>query len=167
MWFFNWGLKKAEQRGKIPSLSLLPPQLMQPRIPLAFRAASTQYCLMSSFLSTRTPKSFSLELFSRSSSPSLYTYLGLPPTQVQHHALLALFNLRGSRGPTFWACPSSSGWLPFLLLHQLHHSAWCHQQTCRGCAHSFPILWTSYILMILGLLMISVVSKILFLTFYR
>jgi len=30
-----------------------------------------------------------------------------------------------SLGPTFQACPGTSGWCPSLLLCQLHHSAWC------------------------------------------
>ena len=50
---------------------------MQPRILLAFYAASTHYRLMSSFLSIRILKSFA-GLLSMNSSLSLYAYLGLP-----------------------------------------------------------------------------------------
>jgi len=48
---------------------------MEPRISLVFQAASAHCWLMLRFSSTRTPKSFSAGLLSRS-SPSLYTYLG-------------------------------------------------------------------------------------------
>jgi len=50
---------------------------------------------MLSFLSTRTPKPFSAELLSRSPSPSLYTYLGLPRPKCKtlHLALLNLTRL--------------------------------------------------------------------------
>jgi len=32
-------------------------------------------------------------------------------------------------GPTSPACPGPSGWLPFLPVYWLHHSAWCCLQT--------------------------------------
>jgi len=35
----------------------------------------------------------------------------------------------GSHGPS---CPGHSGWCPFLLLYQLHHSAWYPQQSAEG-----------------------------------
>lgn len=50
---------------------------MQPRILLAFQSASVYSWLMSSFSSTRTPRSFSTGLLSMSYSPSLWVYLGL------------------------------------------------------------------------------------------
>jgi len=71
---------RAEQRETITSLSLL-----QPRILLSW-AVSAHCWLMSSFLSSRVPKSFFTGLPSVCSSVSLYTYLGLPFTQVQHLA---------------------------------------------------------------------------------
>ena len=46
--------------------------LMQPRIWLAFWAVSTHFWVMLSFSSTSTPKSFSSELLSILSPPSLY-----------------------------------------------------------------------------------------------
>ena len=36
----------------------------------------------------------------------------------------------GLHGPTLQVCQDPPGWHPFLLLNQLHYSAWCHQQTC-------------------------------------
>ena len=48
--------------------------------------------LMLSFSSTRTPKSFSAGLLSRSSSPGLHTYLGLPQPKCRT-LHFALFNL--------------------------------------------------------------------------
>jgi len=78
MKYSSWGLMRAELRGTVTSLALLAtPLLMEFRIPLAFQAAGAHCWLMFSFSSVRTPKSFSAGLFSRSSSPSLYTYLGL------------------------------------------------------------------------------------------
>ena len=75
----RWGLTRAEQRGRIPCLNLLATlPLMQPRVQLAFWAAGTHYWLMSSFLSTGTPKFFSSGLLSVLSSPSLCWCWGLP-----------------------------------------------------------------------------------------
>jgi len=73
------GLMSAEHRGTIPCLALqASPLQIELRIPLAFQAASAHCWLMFSFPSTRTPKSFSAELLSRSFPLSLYKYLGLP-----------------------------------------------------------------------------------------
>jgi len=43
----------------------------------------------------------------------------------------------GSLGPTFQACPGRTGWHPFLLLYQLHHSARCCLQ--QGVVHLIPL----------------------------
>ena len=108
---------------------------MQPRIPLAFHTVSARYGLTLSFQSTRTPKFFSAGLLSRSSSPSLQTYLRLPQPKCKtlHFALLNLLSF-------MWAHLynlSRSLWMhPFLLMYQLHYSAWCHQQTCWGWTRS-------------------------------
>jgi len=68
-----------EQRGRIPSLHVQATLLgMQPRIWLAFWSASTCCWVMLSFSSTSTLKSFSSELLSINSLPSLYLCLGLP-----------------------------------------------------------------------------------------
>ena len=84
--------------------------------------------LMSSFSSTRTPKSFSAGLLSRSSSPNLYKYLGLPwPKCNTMH--LALLNLIKFTWAHFSTCPGPE-WLLFPPVYQLHCSAWCHLQTC-------------------------------------
>jgi len=61
-------------------------------VQLAFYIACTHCCLMSSFSSTRAPKSFSTGLLSGYYSPSLYTYLGLaqPNSNALHLAILNL-----------------------------------------------------------------------------
>ena len=87
----RWVLTRAEYRGRIPSLDLLATLLlMQPRIRLAFWAASTHCWVILSFLSTNTLKYFSLGLLSIPSSPSLYLCLGLPQPRCRtlHLALL-------------------------------------------------------------------------------
>lgn len=56
MQYSRWSLIRAEYMEIITSLSLLAsPPLMQPKIQVAFRAASTCYLLMRSFSSTSTP----------------------------------------------------------------------------------------------------------------
>jgi len=68
----RWGLTRAEQRGRITSLALLATLLlMQPRVRLAFQAASASCQLTSSFSFTSTPMSFLAGLLSVSSPPSL------------------------------------------------------------------------------------------------
>jgi len=89
------------------------PLLMHPGTQLAFWAATAHCWLMSSFWSARTPMSSSTGLLSRSSSLSLYTYLGLHWPK-RHSMHLALLNLVGSHGLTSQAFPGSSGWHPFL-----------------------------------------------------
>ena len=83
----------AEQKRTITSLFLLDtPLLMQPRILLAFWAASAHCRLTSSFSSVKTPKSFSTELLSRRPSPSQYPYLRF--SQLKCSTLhLAFYNL--------------------------------------------------------------------------
>jgi len=62
-----------EQRARIPYLALLPSLMgMQPRIWLAFRAASTHCRVMSGISPTSTLKPFSAGLLSIYSSSSLY-----------------------------------------------------------------------------------------------
>jgi len=103
---------RAKWRGTTISLSLLvTPLLMHPRIQLAFRAASACCWLMSSFLLTRTPKSFSTGLLSVS-SPSLYFYLGL--LQLKCNTLqLVLLNLIKFSGAHFLSL-SKSLWITSL-----------------------------------------------------
>jgi len=113
------------------SLSAAIPLLMQPRILLAFWSEVTHCWFMSSLSLTRTPKSFSTGLLSRNSSPSLYTYLGLPwhNCNTLHYALLNsiwfTWTHFSSHFRPFWV-------ESFFLWHELHHSAWCHQETCSG-----------------------------------
>ena len=77
-----------------------PSPCFHPSVDAAFRAARAHSWLTSSFLSSRTPKSFSAGLLSLSSSARLYSYLGLP--QSKYNTLpLALLNLSlVSHGPT-------------------------------------------------------------------
>jgi len=66
----EWGLMCAEQMDTIPSLDLLAtPLLMQPRMLLAFWAASMHCWLVSTRTCSPSPQGC---------SPTLYTYLGLP-----------------------------------------------------------------------------------------
>jgi len=85
------------------------PLLMQPRILLAFHSARA---LMSSFLSIRTPKSFSTELLSVNFSPSLYLYLGFSrPKCTLHIALLNLIRFSCAH----FSSASRSLWMVSLL----------------------------------------------------
>ena len=87
------GPHKGRVRGTITSLTPLATLLlMEPSTSLAFQAASVYCWFMLSFSSVRTPKSFSAALLLRSSSPSLYTYLGLhrPRCKTLNFALLNL-----------------------------------------------------------------------------
>ena len=96
-------LQMGPHEGKVDEDSALPlpaatSLLMEPRLLLVFQAASAYFWLMSSFSSVRTAKSFSVELFSMSSSPSLYFYLGLPCSRCNtlHLALLNLIKFSRS-----------------------------------------------------------------------
>ena len=78
MQYSRWGLTGAEQRSRTTSLNMLATLiLMQPRIRLAFWAASARCQLMLNFSSTSTHKSFSSGLLSSHSLPSLYLRLVL------------------------------------------------------------------------------------------
>ena len=77
-WAQNWtqhsrcGLTSVQYRGMIPSLLLLAtPFLIQARMPLAFLATWAHCWLMFSWLSTSTPRSFSIGQLSSPSPPSL------------------------------------------------------------------------------------------------
>jgi len=39
-------------------------------------------------------------------------------------------------GPRLKACQSPSGWHPLPPACWLHHTSWCHQQTCWGYTQS-------------------------------
>jgi len=92
--------------GQSPPLPAATPQLMQPRILLAFWAAGMCCCLMCSFSSTR--KCFSAGLLS-SSSPSLYSYLGLPQSNTLHLALLNLLRFSCAQFLSLDGVPSFCG----------------------------------------------------------
>uniref|UniRef100_A0A663N7B8 ABC-type glutathione-S-conjugate transporter n=1 Tax=Athene cunicularia TaxID=194338 RepID=A0A663N7B8_ATHCN len=83
------GLTRAEQRGRIPPLTLLPTLLwVQPRTRLAFWAVSTHCWLTVSFPSTDTPKSFSAGLLSILSLPSLYLCMNSTWNQSVLHGFI-------------------------------------------------------------------------------
>ena len=136
----QWGLTRVEQRGRIPSLALLATfLLMRPRIWLAFWATSTHWWLISSFSSTVSP-SPSHQVCSQSLHPHacIDTWgcpnLGLGP------CIWPCLTSWGSHRPTSPACPGLFGWYPVLLVCELHHSAWCHLQTCWGCSQSYHVI---------------------------
>jgi len=77
--YCRWGPTRAEQRGRITSLNLLVViLLMQPRVQLAFWAASTHCQLTLSLSSTGTPKSFFSEMLSSHYLSNTYLCLELP-----------------------------------------------------------------------------------------
>ena len=113
------------REDSITSYSLLAASLLKkPRILLAFWAARAHSWLMPSFLCIRTPKSISAELLSRSSSPILYLYLGLPQPKrnTVHLALLNLIQLWWvlfsslSRSPWMATLPSIVSTAPHRLV---------------------------------------------------
>lgn len=103
------------------------PLLMQLREWLVFWTARPHCWLMSN-----QNKSFSVGLLSICSSPCLHTIQGLPclKCNIGHVTLCQVLPLLGSCVPTFQAFPDSSEQHFLLLLHQLHFSGWCRQQTC-------------------------------------
>ena len=107
---------------------------MQSRIRSAFWAARAHCQLMPNFSSTCIPKSLA-GLLSIHSSSSLLSSWGLswPRCSALHLALLSL--------RVTWARSSSLPWYlwmwpPFPLADHLHHSPWCHLQTCWGYTQS-------------------------------
>jgi len=70
------GPHKGRAEGTVPSLPTATPLLMQLRMLAAFWAVSTHCCSCQLFVH-QNPRFFS-GLLSMGSSPSLYTYLGLP-----------------------------------------------------------------------------------------
>ena len=114
------GLARAEWRGRITSLDLLPMLfLLQPKIPVAFLATRTYWWCVVSLFCPRTPRSFCAELLSSSSAPSLSWCRGLflPRCRTLH----------------FPACQGPSERQHSPLLHQpllpvLHH----HQLMSQG-----------------------------------
>ena len=70
------GRVERDEWGRVTSLALLATYLlMQLRILLAFQDTSVHYWLMTSFSSTKTPKSFSAGLLSKNSYLCMYIYL--------------------------------------------------------------------------------------------
>jgi len=83
MQYSKWGLTRAEQRGRITSLDLLVMLLlMQPRIWLAFQAASAHCWLMLNLLST-DPQILLLRASLKPFSGQPVSVLAIAPTQVQ------------------------------------------------------------------------------------
>lgn len=104
--------QRAEPRGCITSLNLLAMLfLMLPRTPFAFLLPRAHSWLMDNFLSTRTPRSFS-ELLSTRSVPSLYMGLILSRCRTLH---LPLLNFRqfsvhlSNLSRCFWRAAQHSG----------------------------------------------------------
>lgn len=98
---------------------------MLPGILLAVQAARARCWLMPSFLSIRTPKSLLAGLLLTSSSPSLYTYLGLLQfnCSILHLALMNLIRFVCAH----FSSLSWSLWMVSLRsVYVLHHSAWCY-----------------------------------------
>lgn len=91
---------------------------------------------MSSFLPTRTLKSFSTVLIYMTSSPSLYSCLGLSWSTCRTLQLLNLMRFSW----THFLRLSRSFWLEFFLLRQMHCSASCHLQSCWACTGSHCII---------------------------
>ena len=98
----------------LPAATLL---VMEPRIPMAFQAARAHSQIMSRFSPIRTSKSFSAGLLSRSSSPSQYSYLGLPRLKCNtlHLALLHLMTLSWAHFSSLSRSPSMVS-LPYIIL---------------------------------------------------
>ena len=104
---------------------------MQSRIQLAFWAASA-HCRLSSSFSPPVPPSPSRQGCSQSLHPPAWTYTeGCQDPRTGPWTLLCATSW-GSHGPTPSACPGLSGCRPVPQVCQLHHSAWCHLQTCWG-----------------------------------
>ena len=110
---------------------------MQPRIQLTFWAESTH--LITSFSHNNILRSFIAGLLSIHSSSSLHWCLGLLQLTFRtlHLALLnwmkltqALFSST-SRVPLDGILPS---------VYQLHHSPWCHPETCSPYLNPLPTL---------------------------
>jgi len=92
MQYSRCGLTRAEQRWDYLPCPVGHPSFDAAQDSVGFQAASVYYWLMLSFSSARTPEPFSAGLISKSSSPSLYTHLGLP--WFRYSTLyLALWNL--------------------------------------------------------------------------
>ena len=107
----RWSLRKALQkwgrRGEITSLSLM--------VTLCW--CSPAYC-------------YRLQMHAAGSHPAFC------PPGPPNPSLQVYWTSFSSHRLTFQTCPEPSQWHPFLLFYQLSHSAWCHQQTCRGCTQS-------------------------------
>jgi len=104
---YQLGLHKGRTEvDSPPPLTAATPLLMQPRVPLDFWAVSAHCWLMFRFLSIRTPKSFKAELLAMSSSPSLYSYLGLP--WQSYTFLLLLLHLKAMLYLKYTACYDTS-----------------------------------------------------------
>ena len=63
--------------------------------------------------------------------------VGISGIASTHHSVYGLVRAHlVLMGPTFHASPGHSGLRPFLLLCQLHHSTWCHQNLAEGTLNS-------------------------------
>lgn len=129
----------AEQRGTSPPSLFCHPSFNAAQDAVDLPGSKSKHCLRLVILSIRTPKLFFAGLLTMSSFPSLYTYLRLPWPKCNTPCTCPYWTSFGSRGATFQACPGLSGWHPFLLLCQLHHSAWSHQWSCWEYTRYIPL----------------------------
>lgn len=66
----------------------------------------------------------------------VYTVWDCPNLSVVVPCAWPCWTSLDSCGPSFQVSPDPCGWPAFLLLYQLYHSLWCHQQTYWGCTQS-------------------------------
>lgn len=139
MQYFRWILTRAEQRGIVPSLHCCHPPVAAVQDAVDHWGPRSTLLPHVQLLSTRILKSFSAGLLSLSSSPS-----GIALTQVQTACAWFCWTSLGLHGPTSWVCQGHFGYHPFLLLHWLHHTNWCHLQTCLFWETSWDsLLWSA------------------------
>lgn len=110
---------REKKKSNFSPLKIFPPE---------FSCVNEHYRLISSFSSTKIPKSFPAGLFSIGSFPSLYRYWGLPPPTCRTLELaLALLNLMTfplthflSMSTSLWmaACPSAMSTMPLSMVQK-------------------------------------------------
>ena len=121
-----------EWRGRIPSLDLLAMLLLtQPGIswPSGLRVHIVGSCPA---FHPPVPPSPSQQGCSQSLHPPACIDSGDCPHTDAGPCPWPYWTSRGSHRPSSWACPGPSGWHLIARACQLHHTAWCHLQTCWG-----------------------------------
>jgi len=102
---------------------------MQPRIQLALWAVRAHCWLMSSLPSTCAPSRFRQGCALSLHSPPCTDSRGC----LNPGARLGFVEPHEVPWAHCSACLGPSGWHPVPWVCQLHHTAWCHLQTCWGC----------------------------------